>query len=292
MKLVELALHFVLLSLVSIGGMLSVILEMRRYVVDVKHWMAPADFIQMFAVGQAAPGPNVLIAGLIGWKVAGATGALVALGAICGPAAIVAFWVAGVWERMKDSPWRAVAQRAMAPIVVGLVFSGGFVLATPGHAPEWRLWLIAAAGATGLLTSRLNPCGCSPPASAGCFSTGGSAAGGMASEPGAGGRGLLWPRPRAAASTCCSELAQRLSTIPRSTATRLTRCGSSIEASPGRGRVTLRWSAGEREVLRVDQPRRREWLPARARCAARAFRPVVLQQAPGLRDMPAGRPNA
>ena len=157
MKLVELALHFGLLSLVSIGGMLSVIPEMRRYVVDVKHWMAPADFIQMFAVGQAAPGPNVLIAGLIGWKVAGATGALVALGAICGPAAIVAFCVAGVWERMKDSPWRAVAQRAMAPIVVGLVFSGGFVLATPGDAPEWRLWLIAAASATGLLTSRLNP---------------------------------------------------------------------------------------------------------------------------------------
>ena len=157
MNLLELALYFGLLSLISVGGMPSVIPEMQRYVVDVKQWLTPADFIQMFAVGQAAPGPNVLIAGLIGWKVAGLAGAFVALGAICGPAAIVAFWVAGVWERMKESPWRAVAQRAMAPMVVGLIFSGGFVLATPGDVPDWRLWSIAAATAIAMLATRLNP---------------------------------------------------------------------------------------------------------------------------------------
>jgi chromate transporter len=157
MTLIELALYFGLLSLISIGGMLSVISEMHRYVVDVKHWITPADFIQMSAVGQAAPGPNVLIAGLIGWKVAGVAGAFIALGAICGPAAVVAFWVASLWERTKNSPWHAVMRRAMAPIVVGLVFSGGFVLATPGNVPDWRLWLIAATSATGLLTSNINP---------------------------------------------------------------------------------------------------------------------------------------
>ena len=155
--LVELALYFGLLSLISVGGIPSVLPEMQRYVVEVKNWAAAEDFIQMFAIGQAAPGPNVLIAGLIGWKVAGLAGAFVALGAICGPAAIIAFWVAGVWERMKDSPWRAIAQRAMGPMVVGLIFSGGFVLATPGNTPDWRLWLIAAASAAAMLATRLNP---------------------------------------------------------------------------------------------------------------------------------------
>lgn len=157
MILLDLALYFALLSLISVGGIPSVLPEMQRYVVDVRQWATPADFIQMFAIGQAAPGPNVLIAGLIGWKVAGLAGAFVALGAICGPAALVAYWVAGVWERMKDSPWRAVAQRAMAPMVVGLVFSGGFVLATPGNAPDWRLWLIAAASAAAMFATKLNP---------------------------------------------------------------------------------------------------------------------------------------
>ena len=76
---------------------------------------------------------------------------------MCGPAGLVAYWVAGVWERMKDSPWRAVAQRAMAPIVIGLIFSGGFVLATPGNVPDWRLWLIAASSTAVMLATKLNP---------------------------------------------------------------------------------------------------------------------------------------
>lgn len=157
MTLLELALYFSLLSLLSVGGMPSVIPEMQRYVVDVKGWITSADFIQMFAVGQAAPGPNVLIASLIGWKIAGIGGALVALAAMCGPAAVLSYWVAGIWDRFKGTPWRVVAQRAMAPMVVGLILSGGFVLATPAGTPDWRLWLIAGASAAGMLGTKLNP---------------------------------------------------------------------------------------------------------------------------------------
>ena len=156
MNLVELALYFMMLSLISVGGMPSVLPELQRYAVDVKGWMTADDFIQVFAVGQAAPGPNILIAALVGWKVAGLGGALVALGAMCGPAAVVAWWVAEAWERFKDSPWRLAIQRAIAPVVVALILSGGFILATPG-APDWRLWAIAAGTATAMLLTKLNP---------------------------------------------------------------------------------------------------------------------------------------
>ena len=156
MNLIELALYFGLLSIISVGGMPSVMPEMQRFVVDVKGWLSPADFIQAFAVGQAAPGPNILIASLIGWKVAGLAGAVVALLAMCFPAAVIAWWVAELWERFKDSPWRQAIQRAIAPIVVALILSGGFVLATPGS-PDWRLWLIAAVSAAGMLATKLNP---------------------------------------------------------------------------------------------------------------------------------------
>jgi chromate transporter len=154
--LVELTLYFMLLSLISVAGMPSVLPELQRYVVDVKGWISPEEFIQIFAVGQAAPGPNILIASLIGWKVAGLGGALLALAAMCGPAAVLAWWVAEAWERFKDKPWRIAAQRAMSPVVVALILSGGFILATPG-APDWRLWLIAAASAAGMLASKVNP---------------------------------------------------------------------------------------------------------------------------------------
>jgi chromate transporter len=154
--LVELALYFGLLSLISVGGLPSVITEMQRYTIDVKGWLTPSEFLQAFAVGQAAPGPNVLIASLIGFKVAGLAGAVVALLAMCGPAAVLAWWVAELWDRFKGSDWRRAIQRAIGPIVVALIFSGGFVIATPG-APDWRLWLIAGAAVAGMLGTRLNP---------------------------------------------------------------------------------------------------------------------------------------
>ena len=153
---IEMSLYFMMLSLISVGGLPSVMPEMQRYVVDVKGWITPADFIQLFAVGQAAPGPNILIVSLVGWKVAGLGGALLALAAMCGPAGVLAWWVAGLWERFKDAPWRIAIQRAIAPVVVGLIMSGGYVLATPG-APDWRLWLIAGASAATTLASKVNP---------------------------------------------------------------------------------------------------------------------------------------
>ncbi len=142
--------------MISVGGMPSVMPEMQRYVVDVKGWLTPGDFLQAFAVGQAAPGPNILIASLIGWKVAGLAGAIVALLAMCFPAAVIAWWVAELWDRFKDSPWRLAMQKAIAPIVVALILSGGVVIATPAS-PDWRLWLIAGASAAAMLASNLNP---------------------------------------------------------------------------------------------------------------------------------------
>jgi chromate transporter len=155
--LLEIALYFCVLSIFSVGGLPSVMPEMQRYVVEVKAWMSPAEFMQAFAVGQAAPGPNMLVVSLVGWHLAGLTGALVALAAMCGPAAVLAWWVSGLWDRFKDSPWRLAIQRAIAPIVVAMVLSGGVVIATPDATIDWRLWLIAIATAAGVLATKVNP---------------------------------------------------------------------------------------------------------------------------------------
>ena len=155
MILIQLGLYFALLSLLTFGGLGPVIPEMQRYIVDVKGWTTPRDFMQLFAVAQTAPGPNVLVTSLIGYRVAGVAGSVVALLALCLPAAAIAWVVSGLWERFRESPWRCVIQRALAPLLVGLMFGAGYTIATP-HAPDWRLWLIALATATGMLTTRLN----------------------------------------------------------------------------------------------------------------------------------------
>jgi chromate transporter len=156
LTLFDLALSFALVSLVSFGGMPAVMPELQRLTVEVKEWTTPAEFVQLFAVAQAAPGPNVLIASLIGWQAAGLAGAVVALVAFCTPAAIIAWWVAGLWERFKDSPWRLAIQRALAPLVVGLILAGGYVLAASADG-GWRVWLIAGAATAASLATRVNP---------------------------------------------------------------------------------------------------------------------------------------
>ena len=157
MILVELALYFALLSCIAFGGLPAVVPEMQRLVVDVKGWASADDFIHLFAIAQAAPGPNILFASLVGWKVAGLAGAVVALASICGPAAVISWWVSDLWERYKEAPWRVALQRAIAPLVVALIFSGGFVIATPDGTLDWRMWLIALASASAMLATRMNP---------------------------------------------------------------------------------------------------------------------------------------
>jgi chromate transporter len=154
--MLQIAFYFALLSLVSVGGIPSVMPEMQRLVVDVQGWMSAAEYTQLFAIAQAAPGPNVLVTALIGWKVAGFAGGLVALGAFCGPAAVLAYSIGGYWDRMRDAPWRKVLQRALVPISVGFIVSGGYVLATP-KGLDWQSALIAGASAATLYATRLNP---------------------------------------------------------------------------------------------------------------------------------------
>jgi len=152
----QLAIYFALLSIVSVGGIPSVMPEMQRLVVDVQGWMSAAEYTQLFAVAQAAPGPNVLVTALIGWKVAGVAGGFVAFGAFCGPAAALAYTIGAYWDRMREAPWRKTVQRALVPITVGFIVSGGYVLATPTGV-DWRSALIAGAAAAVLYRSKLNP---------------------------------------------------------------------------------------------------------------------------------------
>jgi chromate transporter len=154
--LVELALEFVILSLLSFGGANAIIPEIHQRAVEVHHWMTDADFSQMFALSQAAPGPNVLIVSLIGWKAAGVAGAVVAMAAMCGPSSVLTYFVAHAWDRFRDAPLRIALQLALAPVTVGLVLSAGYVLAQIAD-QSWRAYAITAATLVLSAATRLHP---------------------------------------------------------------------------------------------------------------------------------------
>ncbi|MEO5764397.1 MAG: chromate transporter [Casimicrobiaceae bacterium] len=127
--LLEIAWRFASLSLLAIGGINALLPEFHRVVVDVEHWMTSAEFADLFALAQLAPGPNAMIVSLLGWKAAGVPGAFVATVASCGPSSLVCYFAMRRFERMKEAKTRATLQRALAPIAIGLVLASGYTLA-------------------------------------------------------------------------------------------------------------------------------------------------------------------
>jgi chromate transporter len=154
-----LAVQFAILSLLAFGGANAVIPEIHRQSVEIHHWMTDQDFAALFAIAQAAPGPNFLITTLIGWKAAGLAGALVATAAMCAPSCVLTFWVARVWDRHREAHWRVAVGAGVAPVTVGLIFSSAYVLVRAADT-GWRLAAVTAASAAVAYFTKLNPLWC------------------------------------------------------------------------------------------------------------------------------------
>src|ERR1700710_3094416 len=100
--LVSLGLIFSQLSVLAFGGGETILPEMQRQVVEIHHWMSGEEFNSLFALSQAAPGPNLMIVTLIGWHVAGPWGMLVTTLAKFGPSSAITIMTLHVWDRFKD----------------------------------------------------------------------------------------------------------------------------------------------------------------------------------------------
>jgi chromate transporter len=154
--LFEIAWRFASLSLLAVGGINAVLPEFHRVVVDVEHWMTSAEFADLFALAQLAPGPNAMVVSLFGWKVAGIAGAFVATIASCGPSSLLCFFAMRRFDRMKEAKLREVVQRALAPIAIGLVFASGYTLARAADRSAVALALTVIATAI-IARTRVNP---------------------------------------------------------------------------------------------------------------------------------------
>jgi chromate transporter len=154
--LAALAMVFAQLSLLAFGGANSILPEMQRQVVQVHPWMTATEFASLFALAQAAPGPNLLVTTLIGWRVAGLGGALVATLSLCAPSCLLTFVTARLWYRFRDAPWRALVQRGLMPVTAGLIIASA-VLLTESTTTGWRTAALTCVATVVFLLTRLNP---------------------------------------------------------------------------------------------------------------------------------------
>ncbi|MEJ0019933.1 MAG: chromate transporter [Acetobacteraceae bacterium] len=154
--LASLAAVFMQLSLLAFGGANSVLPEMQRQVVEVHPWLTAHEFASLFALAQAAPGPNMLVVTLIGWRVASVPGALVATIAVALPSSVLTYATAGLWHRFREARWRRLAQAGLMPVTAGLMMASAALLIETTSS-DWGTAAVTLAATVLFLFTRLHP---------------------------------------------------------------------------------------------------------------------------------------
>jgi chromate transporter len=129
MKLLNLFWVFALLGLLAVGGGTAVLPEMQHMTVDHFHWITDNQFRSIYSIGQVAPGPNMMMVMLIGYKLAGFAGAMVVGIGFFLPDCILTLFANRLWVHFEASPWRRAVQRGMAPVAIGLMLAGTTAIA-------------------------------------------------------------------------------------------------------------------------------------------------------------------
>jgi chromate transporter len=145
--------HFLLLSLMSVGGAISTTAEMHRLLVEQHHWLTQAQFNDSIAIAQAAPGPNVLFVALMGWNVGMNAGSVVAamfgvavtMFGILLPSTVLTYALSQWGHRHRHLRAVRAFKQGMAPLVVALLMATAWILASAGGSDtsHWRLWLLS-----------------------------------------------------------------------------------------------------------------------------------------------------
>ena len=153
--------HFASLSLLAVGGAITTVPDMHRYLVSERHWLTETQFSSSIAMAQAAPGPNVLFVALMGWNVGVNAGGGLAAGPSAWGWALLGVTVSMVGILLPSTTLTFVAARwghqnrerrsvrafktGLAPIVVALLIATGWILSgSAGPAgDQWRMGALA-----------------------------------------------------------------------------------------------------------------------------------------------------
>jgi chromate transporter len=123
----ELFTGFTALALQGFGGVIAVA---QRFLCEERRWISREQFVELLAVGQVLPGPNVVnIALMVGDRFFGWRGAFAALaGIMLVPLAIVLVLV-GLYVHFQQLPWVAGALRGMGAVAAGMIAGTALKLA-------------------------------------------------------------------------------------------------------------------------------------------------------------------
>lgn len=158
--------HYLLLSLMSVGGPMSTITDMHLFLVDQHQWLTQSQFNDSIAVSQAAPGPNVLFVALLGWNVgmnaggyaAAFVGVIVTMVGILLPSTALAYFVTRWGLKNRERIGVRAFRLGMIPVVIALLLSTGIILAGANDdlASSWPRWLLSTVAGVVIWRTRIH----------------------------------------------------------------------------------------------------------------------------------------
>ena len=170
----DLFMHFAILSLLGIGGAITTAPDMHRFLVSEKNWLTDESFSSCIALAQSAPGPNVLFVALMGWQVGvnaggglsagahawwlGLLGMMLTMLGIMLPSSVLTY-KATKWAHVnRDLISVQTFKSGMAPIVIGLLVSTGWLLSAAHRdlAQDWKIWMVTAVASLVMLRTSIH----------------------------------------------------------------------------------------------------------------------------------------
>jgi len=151
----ELFFAFNRLSLQGFGGVLPVA---QRELVERLRWLDKQQFVEMLAVSQVLPGPNVVnLALMFGDRWFGVRGAMVALAGMMAAPLVIVLVLTVLYGQYAQHPLVGGALRGMGAVAAGLVISTALKLLTAVRRNPMGRWLaLLFAALTFTLTALLH----------------------------------------------------------------------------------------------------------------------------------------
>lgn len=148
--------HFCVLSFFAVGGALSMVSDMHRFLVLEQQLMTSQQFGNAVALAQIAPGPNILFVTLLGLQAAGAWGAVATSVGIMLPSSLITFYAHRLRNRYADHSLTRSLKLGLGPLAIGLVTTTGLVLAKSADT-DWLMTVLTIATVLVIALTKINP---------------------------------------------------------------------------------------------------------------------------------------
>jgi len=142
----DLLVYFLRLGAFGFGGPIALAGHMQKDLVEERHWVAKADYLEGLAFSQLSPGPLAAqLAMYLGWLRAGTMGATVVGIAFILPSFLMVLALAALYVHFGRLPWIQGMFYGIGSAVIAIIVRSAIKLVRTTVGKDWLLWTIFAA---------------------------------------------------------------------------------------------------------------------------------------------------